>query len=104
METDSLYEIGNVNGVRVLNFATSKNLIIKSTMFPHRNINKCTGTSPNGKTRNQSEHTLIGRRRQSSVLDVRPFRADGCDANHYLGIAKVRDRLSVCKRETQKLI
>jgi hypothetical protein len=35
---ESLHEISNDNGVRVVNFATSKNLIIKSTMFPHRNM------------------------------------------------------------------
>jgi hypothetical protein len=32
----------NDNGVRVVNFATSKNLTVKSTMFPHRNIHKFT--------------------------------------------------------------
>jgi hypothetical protein len=33
---ERLHEISNDNGVRVVNFATSKNLIVKSTMFPHR--------------------------------------------------------------------
>jgi hypothetical protein len=42
-----------VNGVRVVNFATSKNLTVKSTMFPHRNIHKFTWTSPDGWTHNQ---------------------------------------------------
>jgi hypothetical protein len=31
-----LDEISNDNGVRVVNFATSKNLFVKSTMFSHR--------------------------------------------------------------------
>jgi exonuclease III len=35
---ESLHEISNDNGVRVVNFATSKNLIVKSSMFPHCNI------------------------------------------------------------------
>jgi hypothetical protein len=52
---DSLHEISNNNGVRVVNFITSKNLIVKSTIFPHRNIHKFTWTSPDGKTRNQTE-------------------------------------------------
>jgi hypothetical protein len=43
-------EISNDNGVRVVNFATSKNLVVRSTMFPHRNIHKYTRTSPEGKT------------------------------------------------------
>jgi hypothetical protein len=39
---ESLQEINNYNGVRVVNFSTSKNLMVKSTMFPHHNIHKCT--------------------------------------------------------------
>jgi exonuclease III len=47
---ESLHAISNVNGVRVVNFATSKNLIVKSSMFPNRNIHKFTWTSPDGRT------------------------------------------------------
>jgi hypothetical protein len=47
---ESLHEISNDNGVRVVNFVTSKNLTVKSTMFPHCNIHKFTWTSPDGKT------------------------------------------------------
>jgi hypothetical protein len=36
------HEIRNDSGVRIVNFATSKNLVVKSTMFPHRNIHKHT--------------------------------------------------------------
>jgi hypothetical protein len=49
---ESLHEISNDNGVRLVNFATPKNLSVKSTMFPHRNIHKYTWTSPDGKTHN----------------------------------------------------
>jgi hypothetical protein len=31
---ESLHGTSNVNGVRVVNFAASKNLIVKSTTFP----------------------------------------------------------------------
>jgi hypothetical protein len=40
---DSLHESSNDNGVRIVNFATSKNLIVKSTMFSHRNIHNILG-------------------------------------------------------------
>jgi hypothetical protein len=33
-------EISNDNRVRAVNFATSKNLIVKSTVFPRCNIHK----------------------------------------------------------------
>jgi hypothetical protein len=67
---ESLHEISNDNGVRVVNFATSKNLVVKSTRFPHRNIHKYTWTSPEGNTHSQIDHVLIDRRRHSSLLDV----------------------------------
>jgi hypothetical protein len=38
--SESSHEISNDNGVRVVNFATSKNLVVKSIVFPHRNIQK----------------------------------------------------------------
>jgi endonuclease/exonuclease/phosphatase family metal-dependent hydrolase len=66
----SLHEISNDNGVRLVNFATSINLRVKSTMFPHRNNHKYTWTSPDGKSHNQIDHILVERRRHSNVLDV----------------------------------
>jgi hypothetical protein len=79
---ENLHEISNDNGVRVVNFATSKNLTVRSTMFPHRNIYKYTSTSPDGKTQNQIDHILIHRRRHSSILDVRSFRPADCETDH----------------------
>jgi hypothetical protein len=75
---ESLHEITNDNGVRVVNFATSKSLTVKSTIFPHRNIHKVTWTPPDGRTHNQIYHILIDRRRYSSILDVRSFRTANC--------------------------
>jgi hypothetical protein len=50
---ESLHEASNDNGVRVVNFTTSKNLIVKSTTFSHRDIHKQTLTAPDGVTYNQ---------------------------------------------------
>jgi hypothetical protein len=41
---ESLHEISNDNGVRVVNFATSKILTVKHTVFPYCNIHKFTWT------------------------------------------------------------
>ena len=97
-----LHQDSNDNGVRLVNFATSKNLVVKSTMFPHPSIHKYTWTSPDGNTHNQIDHVLIDRRRQSSVLDVRSFRGADCDSDHYLVVAKLRERLAVNKKAAQK--
>ncbi|PNF20264.1 hypothetical protein B7P43_G15395 [Cryptotermes secundus] len=100
---ESLREISNDNGVRVINFTISKKLTIKGTMFPHRNMHKFTWTSPDVKIHNQIDHFLIDRRRHSSILDVRSFRAADCDTDHYLVVAKVRKRLAVSKQTTHRV-
>jgi hypothetical protein len=98
---ESSHKISNDNVVRLVNFATSKNLRVKSTTFPHCNVYKYTWTSPDGKTHNQIDHILVDRRRHSNVLDVRSFRAAECDSDHYLVVAKVRERLVVNKQRSQ---
>jgi hypothetical protein len=46
---------------------------------------------------------LIDRRRHSSILDVRSFRGADCDRDHYLVVAKVRERMAVSKRMVKKM-
>jgi hypothetical protein len=99
----SLQEIKNYTGVKVVKSARSKNLTLKSTMFPHRNISTFTWTTPDGKTHNQSEDVLVDRKRHSSVFDVLSFKAADCDTDHYLVAAEVRERLAVSKQTTHRL-
>jgi hypothetical protein len=58
---ESLDEFSNDNGSRVANYATSKNLTVKSTTFSHHSIHKHTWMSPDGKIHNQIDHILIDR-------------------------------------------
>jgi len=99
---ESLHHDSNDNGVRLVNFATSQNLVFKSTMFPHRNIHKYTWTSPDDKTHNQIDHVLRDRRWHLSVPDVRCFRGAEWDTVHYLVIAKVREKLALGKQAAQR--
>jgi hypothetical protein len=55
--------------------------------------------SPDGKPHNQIAHILVDKERHSNVLGVRSFRAAGCDNDHYLGVAKVRERLAVINKD-----
>ena len=51
---DSLHQDSDDNDVRIANFATAKNLVVKSMMFPHRNIHECTWTFSDGLTERYS--------------------------------------------------
>jgi endonuclease/exonuclease/phosphatase family metal-dependent hydrolase len=99
---ESLHKIIADNGVRLVNFSTSKNLRVKSTMFPHHNIHKYIWTSPDEKTHNQIDHILTERRMHSNVLDIRSYRAADCDTEHYLAVAKVREKLARNKQRSHR--
>jgi hypothetical protein len=49
IQNDSLHKDSNDNDVRIVNFATSRNMVVNSTMFPHQNIHNYTWTSLMGR-------------------------------------------------------
>jgi endonuclease/exonuclease/phosphatase family metal-dependent hydrolase/ribosomal protein S28E/S33 len=90
----SLHDTSNDNGQRVVDFASSRNIVVSSTFFPHRNIHKRTWASPDGVTFNQIDHVLTDKRAASSILDVRSYRGANCDSDHYLVKATFRCRIA----------
>jgi hypothetical protein len=99
---ESLHEISSDNGVKLVNFATSKTLRVKSTMIPHHNIHTYTGMSPDGKPHNRIHHILVDRPGHSNVLDGQSYRAADCDIDRYMVVAKVRERLAVNKQRSHR--
>ncbi|XP_013175481.1 PREDICTED: uncharacterized protein LOC106123612 [Papilio xuthus] len=93
----SLHENTNDNGMRLITFAVSLNLVIGSTCFPHKDIHKMTWCSPDGKTFNQIDHVLLDSRHYSNLLDVRTHRGANIDSDHFLVVAKIRARISNLK-------
>jgi hypothetical protein len=45
----------------------------------------------------------MDRRRHSSIFSVRSFRAGGCESDHYLVVAKARERLAVSKQKIRRV-
>ena len=67
---ESLHQDNSDNGVRIIHLATSKNVVVKCTIFPHRNIHKYTWSSPDGKTHNEIDHLLIDKSGNLNTLYV----------------------------------
>jgi hypothetical protein len=93
---ESLHEISHDNGGKIMRFILSKNLTVKSTMFPHQ----YTLTFPDAENYSQIAHMLVDRRRHWSVLEVGAFGGADCDSGFYLEVAKVREGLAVNKQRS----
>ena len=91
----SLHETSNDNGTRLIDFAASRNIVLSSTYFEHKNIHKATWVSPDGRTKNQIDHVLIDGRHCSGILDVKSCRGPNIDSDHYLVKVVVRARISI---------
>jgi hypothetical protein len=74
--------------LRVVNFATSKGLLVKITMFSHWNIQKHTWIL-SWLEDSQSDWTRFDRIWHSSLLHVRSFRRADCDSDDYVGLIKL---------------
>ncbi|XP_052564527.1 uncharacterized protein LOC120430808 isoform X2 [Culex pipiens pallens] len=68
-------------------------MAIRSTFFQHTSLYKYTWRSPND-TETQIDHVLIDGRHFSDIIDVRTYRGADIDSDHYLVVAKLRQRLS----------
>lgn len=55
----SLYNETNNDGFKLIDLVTVNLQVVKTTMFPHKNIHKGTWRSSNGKHTNQIDHILI---------------------------------------------
>jgi hypothetical protein len=86
----SLHQDSTDNGVITVNFAVSKNVVLKNTMFPHRNITPAPLLMSSLTTRLITY--LIDRRWYSRILDIRVANSD---TDHYMVFAKVRERQAV---------
>lgn len=86
----SLHDTSNNNGLRLIDLATERGLMVKSTMFPHKMIHKGTLSSPNGKCINQIDHILINLRFSNCIQDVRTVRGADSDSDHFFVKGKIK--------------
>jgi len=90
---ENLHEESNDNGVRLVTLATSKEMVISSTCYSHKNIHKQTWTSPGGTTHNQIDHVVVDNQIKHWIQDVRSCREVGSHSDHFLVRAIIRVKL-----------
>ncbi|PNF23327.1 hypothetical protein B7P43_G15831, partial [Cryptotermes secundus] len=96
--THSLRNKSNDNGMRLINVASSRNMVVGSTVFNHKDIHKRTWKCPDGNVFNQIDHILINVGHFSDLMDVSSYRGANIDSDHYLIISKIRSRISTARK------
>jgi endonuclease/exonuclease/phosphatase family metal-dependent hydrolase len=81
---ESLHNISNNNGERLISFATTRGMTISSTQFQHKNIHKHTWISTGSSVKNQIDHMMIDSRRKRRVIDVKKCRGISGVSDHFL--------------------
>jgi len=94
----------NDNGERLKEFCDFNEMIITGTVFPHKEIHRQTWVSPDGRRKNQIDHTLVNRKFRTSVLDIRAMRSADVASDHYLVRSTIRLKLkrAPVTKSTQK--
>jgi len=85
---ESLHSETNNNGIKMIQFATSNGLNVRSTTFPHKDIHKETWYSADGRTANQIDHVLISNRVRSAITGIGELRGPDIGSDHNLKLEK----------------
>jgi len=57
-------------GIKMIQFAISNGLNVRSTTFPHKDVHRETWYSAKARTANQIDHVLISNRLRSAITDM----------------------------------
>ncbi|XP_050079536.1 uncharacterized protein LOC126567354 [Anopheles maculipalpis] len=97
----SSHQLTNDNGLRLINFASSKHMSIRSTFFQDAPRFTYAWRSPL-QTYSQIDHVLIDGRHFSNIIDVKTYRGANGDSDHFLVMVNLRQKLSVVNNQRSK--
>jgi hypothetical protein len=78
-------------------------LVIGSSLFPHKDIHKATWVALNHRTFNQIDNVAISKKWRRSPLDVRSYRGAAVATDHHLVVVQLRLKLAANKISSQRV-
>jgi len=81
---ESLHNETKNNGIKMIQFVISHGLNVRSTTFPHKDIQKEAWYSADGRTASQIDHILISNRFTTAITDILQLRGLDIGSDHNL--------------------
>ena len=91
----------NKNGERLVDICGLNDLVIKGTIFEHKEIHKLTWISPDGNVKNHIDHVLINGSWKHSLHNVTVKRGADVGSDHHLLLATIKLQLHVRRNPTK---
>ena len=93
----SLHLTTSPNGVRLIDFAEARKIVVCSIRLQHVAIHIATWLSPDRSTRTKIDYIVIDRSLFANVLDMGTFRGPNMNSEHFLVAARLRLRKSASR-------
>jgi len=100
----SLHDRSNDNGIKLIKFEISKNMVVGSTRFKRKNIHKETWLSPGGRFSSQIDHVLIENKHKTIIKNVKSYKGADADTGHHLILIDFRIKMSMEWKKKQKIL
>jgi len=100
----SIHDRSNFNGIKLINFAINKNMVISSTRFPRKHIRKETWLLPEGRFSSQIDHVLVQNKYMTIIKTVTNYRELDADTDHCLILIDFRVKMSMEWKKKQKTL
>lgn len=89
MWEDSLHDVTNNNGNKLVEFAMATTMVVKSTQFQRKDIHKIPWASYDG---------VIGGRFSNNIVDVKSMRGADSNTGNFLVTSKLNQKLSTTRK------
>ena len=94
----SLHETTSNNGFRLVQYATTNNFKVLSTLYPRKDIHKGTWKIPGTEDTNQIDHILVSKRWATDIENIRTYRGANSDSDHFLFGARLKQKIALITR------
>jgi len=100
---NSLHEVTNNNGLRLVQYATINNFKVLSTWYPRKYIHKGTWKIPGTNDVNQIDHIIVSKRWATDIENVQTYRGVTSDSDHFLVGARLKQKIThIIRNRTER--